>query len=152
SIATSGLVNAQVDALGVFPHFTFFRRPTTDPFPTPHEVDFAPVKNTNTAAVVPFLAGTSNLGVENLGVGLAVYVPFGSELEFPKDGAQRNVVTRISLRAIHITPTVAYRFWNRLSLGAGVSFIHSTFALEQRNASPFILGLPDNFPNPDPGV
>lgn len=153
SIAGAGLVNAEVAGVAVFPHFTFFRRPTTDPFGAPgNEIDFAASKNTNTAAVVPFVAATTNLGIEDLGVGLGVYVPFGSELEFPADGAQRNVVTRISLRAIHITPTVAYRFWKRLRVGVGVSFIHSSFALEQRNASPFVLGRPDDFPNPDPST
>ena len=151
SITGGPTLDAELDALVVLPRFTFYRRPATDPYPqTPAgaTVDFAPVKNTNHVAVVPFMGITSNLGVEDLGVGLGVYVPFGADLAFPTDGAQRNVVTKISLRAIHVTPTVAYRFWKRLSVGVGLSYIRSSFILEQRNASPFVLGIPNDFPNP----
>jgi long-chain fatty acid transport protein len=150
SIATSGLVNAEVGGLLVFPNFTFFRAPANDPFAPPAQstVTFPASKNTNRLGAVPFVGVTSNLGVENLGVGVALYVPFGADLSFPDDGSQRNVVTSIALQAIHITPTVAYRFFDRFSLGAGLSYVNSSFTLDQRNATPFVLGSPNDFPNP----
>jgi long-chain fatty acid transport protein len=153
SIATVGTMSAEVGGLLVFPSFTFFRRPATDPFaPSPAQstVNFAPVKNTNGVGAVPFMGIASSFGVENLGVGLGVYVPFGAELSFPTDGAQRNVVTSIALQSIHVTPTVAYRFFDRLSVGAGLSYINSSFTLEQQNATPFVLGSPNDYPNPTP--
>jgi len=152
SLSTVGtLAAAEVGGLLVLPSFKFFRRPATDPFaPSPAQatIDFPISKNTNNLGAVPFLGLASNLGVKNLGVGVGVYVPFGAELSFPVDGAQREVVTSISLQSIHVTPTIAYRFFDRFSVGAGVSYINSSFALEQRNATAFILGNPNDFPNP----
>jgi long-chain fatty acid transport protein len=151
SISTVGTLGAEVGGLVVFPSFTFFRRPATDPFaPSPAQatIDFPASKNTNKVGAVPFMGIATNLGVKNLGVGLGVYVPFGAELSFPVDGAQREVVTAISLQSIHVTPTIAYRFFDRFSVGVGVSYINSSFTLEQRNATPFILGSPNDFPNP----
>lgn len=151
SLSTVGRLGAEVGGLVVFPSFTFFRAPATDPFaPSPAQatIDFPASKNTNKVGAVPFMGVASNLGVENLGVGVAVYVPFGADLAFPVDGAQREVVTSISLKSIHVTPTVAYRFFDRLSVGAGLSYVNSSFTLEQRNATPFVLGNPNDFPNP----
>ncbi|HEX8793266.1 MAG TPA: outer membrane protein transport protein [Polyangiaceae bacterium] len=150
SIATSGLLGAEVGGLLVLPSFTFFRAPANDPFAPPAQstVTFPASKNTNGLGAVPFVGVTSNLGVENLGVGIAMYVPFGAQLSFPDDGSQRDVVTSIALQAIHVTPTVAYRFFDRLSLGAGLSYVNSSFTLDQRNATPFVLGNPNDFPNP----
>jgi long-chain fatty acid transport protein len=151
SLSTVGLLDAEVGGLLVFPSFKFFRAPATDPFaPSPAQstIDFPVSKNTNGVGAVPFLGVGSNLGVKNLGVGVGVYVPFGAQLSFPVDGAQKEVVTSIALQAVHITPTVAYRFFDRFSVGAGLSYVNSSFTLEQRNATAFILGDPNNFPNP----
>lgn len=151
SLSTVGALSTEVGGLLVAPSFTFFRRPATDPFaPSPAQatIDFAPSKNNNKLGAVPFMGIASNLGVDNLGVGLGVYVPFGADLSFPVDGAQREVVTSIALQSIHVTPTVAYRFFNRFSVGVGVSYVNSSFTLEQRNATPFILGSPNDFPSP----
>ena len=151
SIATVGALSAEVGGLLVLPRFTFFRMPATEPFaPSPAQstVDFPVVKNTNSAGAVPFMGVASNLGVQDLGVGVALYVPFGADLTFPADGAQRNVVTSIGLTSIHVTPTIAYRFFRRLSVGAGLSYINSSFSLTQQNASPFVLGNPNDYPNP----
>jgi long-chain fatty acid transport protein len=153
SLSTVGTLGAESGGLLVFPSFKFFRAPATDPFaPSPDQatVNFATAKNTNAAGVVPALFVAANLGVKNLGVGVGMYVPFGADLAFPVDGAQREVVTAISLKSIHVTPTVAYRFFDRLSVGAGLSYVNSSFTLEQRNATPFILGNPNDFPNPAP--
>jgi long-chain fatty acid transport protein len=152
-IAGGGRLVAELDGLAVFPRFTFFRRPTTNPNPTtPSEATFAfaPAKNTNSVGVVPFLGVSSDFGVEALGVGLGVYVPFGAALSMPQTGSQRNVVTEVALRSIHVTPTVAYRFWKRLRVGVGFSYIRSSFTLKQRNSVLFVIGSPADFPNPDP--
>jgi long-chain fatty acid transport protein len=151
SLSTVGALGAEAGGLLVFPSFTFFRRPATDPFaPSPAQatIDFAAAKNTNKVGAVPFMGVASDFGVRNLGVGLGVYVPFGADLSFPVDGAQREVVTAISLKSIHVTPTIAYRFFDRLSVGVGLSYVNSSFTLEQRNATAFILGSPNDFPNP----
>jgi long-chain fatty acid transport protein len=151
SLSTVGTLDAEVGGLLVFPSIRFFRRPATDPFaPSPAQatIDFPESKNTNGVGAVPLLGVAGNLGVKNLGVGVGVYVPFGAQLSFPVDGAQREVVTSVALQSIHVTPTVAYRLFDRLSVGVGVSYINSSFTLEQQNATAFILGSPNDFPNP----
>ncbi len=152
-IAAPGKLVAEVDALALFPRFTFFRAPTANPFatsPADATISFQRAKNTNSLEVVPFLGVMSDCGIEDLGVGLGIYAPFGASLSMPADGAQRHLVTDIALKSIHVTPTIAYRFFKRLSVGVGLSYIRSSFTLKQKNASPFLLGRPQDFPNPDP--
>jgi long-chain fatty acid transport protein len=88
----------------------------------------------------PFLGVVSDLGVPNLGVGLALYVPFGGQamwdqnerfrdnLEHPGavDGVQRWWTIDGTLRAIYVTAAGAYRLPKpRLSFGLGVNLVIS---------------------------
>lgn len=56
--------------------------------------------------------------------GLAVYTPFGSTVQWEEDWIGRFAITRLSLRAIFIQPTVSYRINSRLGVGGG--FVLST--------------------------
>jgi long-chain fatty acid transport protein len=88
----------------------------------------------------PFLGVVTDLGVPNLGLGLAVYVPFGGQSKWDKnddfvgnemypgaeDGTQRWHVIEGELRSIYGTLAGAYRFPGpRISVGAGFSVIQS---------------------------
>lgn len=88
----------------------------------------------------PFLGVVSDLGVENLGVGLAFYVPFGgqagwdrnsdfaSDQLFPGavDGVQRWSVIEGEQRYLYLTAASAYRLpRQRLSMGLAVNAVRS---------------------------
>jgi long-chain fatty acid transport protein len=86
--------------------------------------------------ILPFAGVATDLGVPNLGVGLAVSVPFGGQAEWDKndefagseypgavDGPQRWVIIEGEQRALYLTGALAYRLHPTFSLGAGVNFI-----------------------------
>jgi long-chain fatty acid transport protein len=136
----------QVAGSMFFGNVSFFRRPVDGPT---GPIDFAEVKNTNRIGGAPFLGVASDFGVRNFAAGVAVYVPFGAHLEYPKRGAQRHVVTGVELRTIYVTPSVAYKIADRFSIGAGVSYVFADLALEQANAVQFVTGDPEANPDPD---
>jgi long-chain fatty acid transport protein len=98
----------------------------------------------------PFLGVTSDLGVNNLGVGAAVYVPFGGNAQWSKndaftsstqypgaqDGAQRWWDIEGEIRSIYFTVGGAYRLPSaNLSLGVGANIVlHNTKDLRASNA------------------
>lgn len=90
--------------------------------------------------ISPFLGAATDLGVPNLGVGIAFYAPFGGQAEWDKnedyvgsteypgaeDGVQRWSTIEGELRSLYLTVAGAYRLPGpRLSFGAGVNFIRS---------------------------
>jgi len=56
---------------------------------------------------------------EKLAVGLAVYTPYGSTVEYPTDWAGSHLVNNIELSAIYIQPMVSYAINEKLSVGGG---------------------------------
>jgi long-chain fatty acid transport protein len=56
--------------------------------------------------------------------GLGVYTPFGSTVQWEEGWIGRFALTRLSLRAIFIQPTVSYRLNEKLGIGGG--FVIST--------------------------
>jgi long-chain fatty acid transport protein len=56
--------------------------------------------------------------------GLAVYTPFGSTVQWEEGWIGRFAITRLSLRAIFIQPTVSYKLSEKLGIGGG--FVIST--------------------------
>lgn len=93
------------------------------------------------AIASPFLGVVTDLGLPNLGVGLAFYVPFGGSAEWDQnedyagdatypgavDGPQRWFTIEGSIRSAYITLGGAYR-WPciGLSVGGGLNVIYST--------------------------
>lgn len=139
----------QVAGSMFFGNVEYFRRPIELGDDT---LRFAKVRNTNRIGGAPFVGVASDFGVRNFAAGLAVYVPFGAHLEYPKNGAQRHVVTGVELRTIYVTPSVAYRIADRLSIGVGLSYVFADLALQQANAVQFVTGDPEAFPDPDPSL
>lgn len=62
--------------------------------------------------------------LEPLSLGLAIYTPFGSTVEWEPGWIGRFALTRLSLKAIFFQPTFSYRINERLGIGAG--FVLST--------------------------
>ncbi len=130
----------------VLPRVTFFRRPLTDPN-TGESLHFAGVDNSNRVIAVPFLGASYRLDPRTA-VGLAVYTPFGATLDFPADGAQRQVITHIALRTIYVSPAISRALPGGFSIGASANFIWSDLVLDQRNAIPYVTGDPEQYPDP----
>jgi long-chain fatty acid transport protein len=57
--------------------------------------------------------------LEPLTVGLAIYTPFGSTVQWEPNWIGRFALTRLSLKAIFFQPTFSYRINERLGIGAG---------------------------------
>ena len=60
----------------------------------------------------------------NLKLGLAIYTPFGSTVEWENGWMGRFALTRLQLQSIFIQPTVSYKINKKLGVGAG--FVYST--------------------------
>lgn len=56
-------------------------------------------------------------------LGLAVYTPFGSTVDWEKKWAGRFALTHLQLQAIFVQPTISYQINSKLGVGAG--FIYS---------------------------
>lgn len=92
--------------------------------------------------VSPFAAVVSDLGVDNLGVGLGLYVPFGGQATWQRndawegnamypgavDGVQRWATIDGSIRALYLTLGGAYQLGDQLSIGAGVNVVRQEVA------------------------
>jgi len=92
--------------------------------------------------LIPFGALVSDLGMENLGVGLGVYVPLGGSASWARneafeggrgetypgavDGVQRWFTIEGTIRSLYLTAAAAYRIPSiRLAIGAGLNVIQS---------------------------
>ena len=71
---------------------------------------------------------------ENTGVGIGVYAPYGLGTKWPSDQSfeGRFLGYKTSLKSIYIQPTIGYTLSDRLKVGIGVAYIHSTVELHQR--------------------
>ncbi|MBW6477872.1 MAG: outer membrane protein transport protein [Bacteroidales bacterium] len=80
-----------------------------------------------------YLYATARIA-ENLSLGLAVNTPYGNSLKWEEGWAGRFLIQEISLQAITIQPTVAYRLSESISLGAG--FVVATGKVDLKRKLP----------------
>ena len=92
-----------------------------------------------------------NLDYGDLSVGIGITVPFGLETDYSPGWVGRYEALRTKLTLFDIQPTVAYRFWDRLSFGAGLDIQYVSARLSQAidfglaaqgPLSQFFAGLP----------
>ncbi|MGE5662781.1 MAG: OmpP1/FadL family transporter [Deltaproteobacteria bacterium] len=78
-----------------------------------------------------------------LAYGVGVFVPFGLGQEYKNRNTSyfRNQITKIDLMTIVLNPTVAYKFDDVLSVGAGIDFLYGKAELAR---TPVNLGIGDN--------
>ena len=57
-------------------------------------------------------------------LGLAIYTPFGSTVQWEDGWTGRFAITKLQLKAIFIQPTISYRLTKKIGIGAG--FIYAT--------------------------
>jgi long-chain fatty acid transport protein len=132
-----------------FPNVEFWRAPLDDPA-TGERITFGRTRNTNRISGAPYVGVGSDVGIDDLAIGIAMYAPFGAHLAFPRGSDARYVVSEVNLRTIYVSPTVAYQLFDRLSIGAGLNYIYSDLSLDQVNSALFLTGDPAFSPNPDP--
>lgn len=132
-----------------FPNVEFWRAPVDDPL-SGDRIRFSRTRNTNRVGGAPYLGVASDATIDDLAIGVGVFVPFGAHLSYPRDSDGRYVVTEVNLRTIYVAPTIAYRILDRVSVGAGLNYIFSDIALDQVNSVLFLTGNPEFSPNPDP--
>lgn len=84
-----------------------------------------------------YLYGTYDVN-EKVSVGLAIYTPFGSSVDWGDDWTGKNLIQDISLRAIFVQPTVSYKITDDLRIGAGFSYVDG--AVEINRALPAPIG------------
>jgi long-chain fatty acid transport protein len=71
----------------------------------------------------PFEVYASYRATDWLTVGLAVYSPYGSAVEWDRDWVGSHLVNNIDLKAIYIQPTVAIKLSDKFSVGGGPIFV-----------------------------
>lgn len=55
--------------------------------------------------------------------GIAIYTPFGNKLQYADGWEGRFALTQIDLKAIYIQPTFSYAVTDKLSIGAGLTYL-----------------------------
>jgi long-chain fatty acid transport protein len=89
-------------------------------------------------SMIPHLYISSDFGLTNSPwrFGVGVNVPFGNQSIYSQNGPFKYAVTRDSLQVWNIQPTVAFKFNEHLSLGAGLNVYDAYTALNNHVANP----------------
>jgi long-chain fatty acid transport protein len=69
--------------------------------------------------------------MDRLVVGIGVNNPYGLGTEWPKDWAGKFLTTKVDLKTFFLSPTVAYRLLDNLSVGAGFNVVTGSVLLER---------------------
>jgi long-chain fatty acid transport protein len=87
----------------------------------------------------------------DLSIGIGLSVPFGLETDYQPDWVGRYVALRTKLTTFDIQPTIAYRFLDRISIGASIDVQYASARLSQaidfgeigaETLTPFFAALP----------
>lgn len=89
--------------------------------------------NTNSPMGTPFTAyGLFELKEESrLKLGLAIYTPFGSTVQWEDEWVGRFAITRLQLLSIFVQPTVSFRITDKIGLGAGFVYSYGKVNLQK---------------------
>jgi len=74
---------------------------------------------TDNPMATPFYFNAAYRVKDWLSVGLSVYTPYGSTVEWPQDWAGSHLVNDIALQAIYVQPLASVKIWEQLSVGGG---------------------------------
>jgi long-chain fatty acid transport protein len=109
-------------------------------FPDVKLKDGGPGTEMHEVSLTPHLYATTDFGMPKSPwrFGIGVNVPFGNEAEYPQNSPFSGSITKANLQVINIQPTVAYKFNDHFSLGAGLNVYDSYTALNSH-----ILAGPD---------
>jgi len=65
-----------------------------------------------------------------LAAGIGVFAPYGLGTSWPVNYPLKYLCTETSLETLFVNPTIAYMLTDNLSIGVGISYIHSTLSLD----------------------
>lgn len=80
---------------------------------------------------LPNLFANFHIPDTNVTLGMGSYAPFGLATSYKPDSFTRYAALRSELRTLFITPTVAWEPLPYLSIGGGMSFVHSSGVLSR---------------------
>lgn len=111
---------------------------------SPSSIDASKTGTAPDAHATPFAPVGSFFGAmplsDRMTAGLGVYAPYAALLDFGQGGAQRWALESATIAALYVTPAVAYRVADNLSIGAGVSYV---FGFAQLNKTQDFAGIND---------
>ena len=102
--------------------------------------------NTDSPMGTPFYLYGSYAATEWMSLGLAIYTPYGSTVEWPTDWAGSHLVNNIKLAAIYIQPLVSFKINDVFSVGGGPIFVTGNVNFN-RNANRTLTDLDGNRSN-----
>lgn len=94
----------------------------------------------------PFYLYAAYQATDWLSVGLGVYTPYGSTVEYEKDWAGSHLVNKIELQAIYVQPTVSFKVNDKLSFGGGPLYVNGSVNFN-RNLNRTLTDLDGNRAN-----
>ncbi|HEY3357433.1 MAG TPA: outer membrane protein transport protein [Polyangia bacterium] len=80
---------------------------------------------------LPFAAVTYNPAWHGLSFGLGVYSPHNATAAFPRDGAQRYIVTEGAITTLYVSPAVAWQPHPALVVAGGPSIVRASARYER---------------------
>lgn len=75
---------------------------------------------------IPTLFANYHIPSSDLTAGIGLYTPFGLATSYAEDSFTRFGAIRSELKTLYVTPAVAWRVNPSLSVGGGLSFVHSS--------------------------
>jgi long-chain fatty acid transport protein len=98
----------------------------------------------NDPAYAVHIYNATDFGLEDWRFGFGINIPFGNDVDLGDNSSFRYIATKSNLKVTSYTPTVAYKFNDHFSLGAGLNIYDGQTQVER--LVPFSLlfpGLPD---------
>ena len=89
---------------------------------------------------------------EKLSAGLGVYTPFGNSVKWGDDWSGKNLIQDISLQAIYIQPTLSYNISDKLSFGAGLTYVLGSFDINRAVPAPIGNNNSSNLQGDETGI
>ena len=94
--------------------------------------------------IIPNLFFASPILGNKLAAGLGITIPYGLQGEWDDDGFSRYVITDFDLTIININPTITFKPFSFLSIGAGLDYYYADSNQESR-IPPLVAGTPEGF-------
>jgi long-chain fatty acid transport protein len=108
-------------------------------FSEPIDVDYVDPTKTGTSPSVtsPIASPAGDLFVtapivkDRLAIGVGVYAPYAAIVSFPREGAQRWQMQEASIAVLHSTLALSVKAHEKISFGAGVSYVLATGSISR---------------------
>lgn len=68
---------------------------------------------------------------KDLAIGVGLNTPYGSSMNWGNDWVGAHLVQEINLQSFSLQPTISYKFWDKLSVGVGLSIAWGSFDLSR---------------------